>query len=503
MKLQVPVKRTSVVLMICSIVLVVAFLAYWITRLYNDERNKLSTQSDVLFKDVVYRLQLQRFRADTMFFSKQVPDNLFLMDVIDSAKRMFNDSIHKPGISLQHENVVIRVMHGNKDSVTDANMHFIREDEDSAMLPKPGKPARIVRYLSQNKIINDSLSVRQLDSAYKIVLLKNNIYLPFIVQAVSGNNLKQTDGSDIQTSISYVGLKQNTGYRAVFENEVMYTLGKIKWQISFSILLVFITLLSFIFLYRTLVSQRRLALMKDEFISNITHELKTPIATVIVAIEALKNFNALDDPGRSKEYLDISAIELQRLSMLVDKVLRLSMFENQQIKLNKEYFDLYSLSVEIINVMKLQFEKANAVVSLHKQGEKFTMHADKVHISSLLYNLLDNALKYSNASPVIDVNIISHATFIELSIADNGIGIAPEYKGKIFEKFFRVPAHGHHETKGYGLGLSYVNHIAHLHLGFVEVQSEEGKGSTFSVKLPYEEADEIIFDRGRVIRKAI
>ena len=241
--------------------------------------------------------------------------------------------------------------------------------------------------------------------------------------------------------------------------------------------------------------------MKNEFISNITHELKTPIATVNVAIEALRNFNAIQSPEKTKEYLDISASELQRLSLLVDKVLRLSMFENKEIELKKEKFDLFQLTEEIIATMKLQFDKVNATISLAKEGERFVIDADKLHITSMIYNLLDNALKYSKERPEIAVKIISHAGYVELCVSDKGIGIAPEYKQKVFEKFFRVPGNAHHNTKGYGLGLSYVSHIAKRHLGFVEVESEVGKGSTFSVKLPYEEANVINYDRGRIIRK--
>jgi len=466
----------------------------------------LKKETDVAFKDVVYKLQLQRFRLDTTFFGKHVPDNLFLMDVIDSAKEVFIDSGKLNAGTDAHKNVIISIKKNHRNIIGDSNIHFIKEETDTfgLPLPPPGTSGKVIRYLSTNKALNDSLPIYKIDSAYKKELAKNNITLPFIVRVFAGNKIILADDNhQLQTSLTFTGLKQNRAYLATFQNPFSYIVGKIRWQIIFSLLLIFITLASFIFLYRNLVNQRRLAAIKDEFISNITHELKTPIATVSVAIEALKKFNAIEDAARTQEYLDISSGELQRLSMLVDKVLRLSMFENKKIQLKKEHFDLCVLTEEIIAVMKLQFEKAHAIVNLHKQGERFIIHADKIHVTSMLYNLLDNALKYSAPSPVIDVNIISHTTFIEAAVADNGIGIAPEYQQKIFEKFFRVPADAHHEVKGYGLGLSYVNHIAHLHMGFVEVKSEQGKGSTFSLKLPYEEADEIIYDRGRKIRKKI
>jgi len=154
--------------------------------------------------------------------------------------------------------------------------------------------------------------------------------------------------------------------------------------------------------------------------------------------------------------------------------------------------------------MKLQFEKQQAHVSLETSGENFVIEADRLHITSVIYNLLDNALKYSKEDPHIIVRIIDHTEFIELQVSDDGIGIAPEYRDKIFEQFFRVPGDDRHTVKGYGLGLSYVAHILNRHQGFIEVKSEPGKGSTFSVKLPFKEAAVVNYGNGRkVIKKTI
>jgi two-component system phosphate regulon sensor histidine kinase PhoR len=270
-----------------------------------------------------------------------------------------------------------------------------------------------------------------------------------------------------------------------------------------SVLLVALTVLSFILLFRSLVRQNKLTQLKNDFISNITHELKTPIATVSVAIEAMKNFNVLDDPKQTQEYLSISTTELQRLTLLVDKVLRLSMFEKKEIQFKKESFDIGQLSVEVMESMKLQFEKQHAKTSIELTGKNFTINADKRHIASVIYNLLDNALKYSPSDPVINIHIIDRSTFLEIRVTDQGIGIAHEYKEKIFEQFFRVPSGDRHNTKGYGLGLSYANHIVRSHLGFIELETQEGKGSTFIVKLPFSEAPVIRYDRGRVVRKIV
>ena len=298
-----------------------------------------------------------------------------------------------------------------------------------------------------------------------------------------------------------MGLFGLIGYRASFESPRYFILMSISPQILLSLLLVVLTMVSFLFIYRNLAAQQRLSEIKNNFISNMTHELKTPIATVNVAIEALRSFGGMHSPERTKEYLDISASEIQRLGLLVDKVLKMSMLEKKEITLEKEKFDLVQLCKEVMDSMKLQFEKQNAITELETTGKNFIIEADKLHMTSVIYNLLDNALKYSKEEPHIKLSVIDQTQYMEIRIIDNGVGIAPEYRSKIFEQFFRVPGGDRHNTKGYGLGLSYVNEIVKRHQGFVEVNSEPGKGSTFIVKLPFKEANVIYYDKNRRVRK--
>jgi signal transduction histidine kinase len=341
--------------------------------------------------------------------------------------------------------------------------------------------------ITTNKTLSDSLPLSAIDSAYKKELLKNNIAVQYTIERVPPTRqfVKQAiNKGALKTDVSFVGLSRAYAYQAQLNNDFGYLLNKIKTPILVSLLLLAFTAASFIFLYRTLTAQQKLTAIKNEFISNITHELKTPIATVTVAVEALRNFNALQNPERTKEYLDISALELQRLSLLVDKVLKLSMFENREIELKIEKIDLLQLAAEVIAGMKLQFDKAVATIQLTHEGDSFALQADKLHITSVLYNLLDNALKYSKEKPFITTHLADEGNAIALSITDNGIGIPAAYVDKIFQKFFRVPSGDHHNIKGYGLGLSYVHHIVTSHNGTINVTSAEGKGSTFTVKLP-------------------
>ncbi|HMC99841.1 MAG TPA: HAMP domain-containing sensor histidine kinase, partial [Ferruginibacter sp.] len=276
-------------------------------------------------------------------------------------------------------------------------------------------------------------------------------------------------------------------YELQLGSAMPYLMRRISLPILFSVFLVGVTLLSFILFYRSLLKQHRLAAIKNEFISNITHELKTPIATVGVAIEALKNFNAMHDPQRTKEYLDISSNELQRLGLLVDKVLKLSMLEKKEIELKYETVDLQSVVAEVVTSMRLQLEKYHATVRVNTDGD-LHLSADRLHLLSVVFNLLDNSLKYSKGDPMIKFDLKGSKQEVELRITDNGIGISPEYKDKVFEKFFRVPYGNTHNAKGYGLGLSYVAHIVERHHGTVAVESEEGTGTTFIIKLPKQHA---------------
>lgn len=488
-KLVWEINIVSRVLMISTIILIAAFQCWWISRLYKEEWNSIRRETDVMFRDVVYKLQLQRFRSDTTFFKKGLPDNLFVLNVIDSVKERFIDStIHKTGTQQQVMISVNRFKDSPQLHMQRESMIRIGETEPFSlpMPPPEGGPPNIVKFFSNSKTLNDSLSLQKIDSAYSAELTRAGIHIPFTI-LLDTNRAHKPDTSftnELRTNFTFVGLSKTFAYQAIFENPFGYIIKKISLPILVSVLLIAFTIISFVFLYRNLLAQRRLTEMKNEFISNITHELKTPIATVNVAIEALRNFNALQSPERTKEYLDISASELQRLSLLVDKVLRLSMFENREIELNKEVMDLSQLAAEVMAGMKLQFNKANAAVNLTTEGAGFFIDADRMHITSVIYNLLDNALKYSNITPVITIHITEEDDNILMIVTDNGIGIPAVYTDKVFDKFFRVPSNDRHNIKGYGLGLSYVYHIIQKHNGTITLTSEEGKGSTFTVKLP-------------------
>lgn len=275
-----------------------------------------------------------------------------------------------------------------------------------------------------------------------------------------------------------------SGFEARFSQYDPVILFKMLPQGAFSFFLLLSTGLSFYFIYRSLAREQQLARLRSDLISNITHELKTPVATVSVALEALANFNVMQNPTLTKEYLSISRAELDRLALLIERVMNTAAFEQQSVQLRQTPTDLKAVAQRVMDSLRLQFEKVQANVRLTTEGENWTAPADETHLAHVLYNLLDNALKYTPRQPDIHLLLKDLPHAVQLTVTDNGVGIAPEYKNRIFEKFFRAPSGNIHTTKGHGLGLSYVAQVVAQHGGTVTVQSEPGAGSSFTVTLP-------------------
>jgi two-component system phosphate regulon sensor histidine kinase PhoR len=328
-----------------------------------------------------------------------------------------------------------------------------------------------------DSLISDSIPMTLLEASFEETLKEEKLDLPFTISR-QREPTPEEDNFTRRPILGSIG-----GYKLQLGNTFPYLIRQITLPILFSVFLVGITVLTFVLLYRSLLKQQRLAQMKNDLISNITHELKTPIATVGVAIEALKNFNAIQDPQRTKEYLDISQNELQRLGLLVDKVLKLSMFEKKEIELKYEIFDLKEVVNEVVASLRLQIEKCNARVTVDADGDT-NLKGDRLHLLSVVFNLLDNALKYNKGNAAIQVILKEEAGNVVMKVTDNGIGIPAAYKEKIFEKFFRVPTGDKHNAKGHGLGLSYIGQVIRKHNGNITVDSHEGIGSTFIITLP-------------------
>ena len=270
--------------------------------------------------------------------------------------------------------------------------------------------------------------------------------------------------------------------QASFQPPTSYILRQMGGLLAGSVLLLGLTTGCFTLMLSTILKQKKLSDVKNDFINNMTHELKTPLATVSAAVEALQNFGALNDPAKTQAYLSISRTELQRLSDLVEKVLNIAADERQPLALRPEPVHPAELLADIVARHQLQATKP---VSFDVQADPAdVVQFDPLHMGNVINNLIDNAIKYSGAAVAITIRSRLGPDGWHLRVADDGPGIAPSYQEAIFDQFFRVPTGNLHNVKGFGLGLYYVRQVVERHGGRIAVQSEPGRGSRFEVWIP-------------------
>lgn len=476
----------TLLLMISSVALLVALQFLWLKDSYEKAFFDLRRESSMLFRSTVFSLR----------------DSLFVQNIeavgADSAEQF-------KAATLTRDSLNVKFFHSDSSNVRILISSIERRDSSVNFL-KPLASSMHKLDQRRNFIIRvgpDTLNLSTLTTHYLKTLSQAGIKLPFQIRHIAhkpkGKMLGRADiweefhsPGEFREPRPYhdtlvtdrVNLNPIHTYAAVFPNIQTPILKEIAPQILFSGFLTFITVTAFVIMYRSLRSQQRLNDLKNDFINNVTHELKTPVATVSVALEALKDFHALDNPERTKEYLSIAQNELNRLTLMTDKVLKASVFETQGISFIPERVDLHAIVEQVLASLKLVFEKNNTRVTYVEEGNDFSLNGSEVHLTNVVYNLFDNALKYGIDNSSIDVALKEANGYLEFSIRDHGIGIAKEYQKKIFEKFFRVPTGDVHNVKGYGLGLNYVAGVVKKHDGKIEVESEVGKGSLFIIRLP-------------------
>lgn len=239
---------------------------------------------------------------------------------------------------------------------------------------------------------------------------------------------------------------------------------------------------AFWYLFRTVSKLRTIEEMKDDFVSNMTHELKTPISIAYSANDALLNYDTTNDPEKKKAYLSIAMKQLKRLGELVENILAMSMERRKIMTLKSEKIDLHALADEIAEAQRMRGDK-NIAIEVHSDGDT-TATADKSHLSNVLNNLIDNAIKYSDESVAISIKIGIDG----IEVADNGIGIPAKSLPYIFDKFYRMPHGNRQDVRGYGIGLYYVKHILEKMGWSISVKSQEGHGSVFTIKFDNHES---------------
>ncbi|MBM3404189.1 MAG: HAMP domain-containing histidine kinase [Bacteroidetes bacterium] len=275
-----------------------------------------------------------------------------------------------------------------------------------------------------------------------------------------------------------------------FPHEKSFLLSQLGGLFISSFLLIGIIAYAFYYAVMTIFRQKRLSEMKNDFINNMTHEFKTPISTISLACEALRDKEVSKDVSFYNTYVGIIHEENRRLAIMAEKILQTAVIDKGQLKLKKELFDIHQVIDEVIRNIGIQVEIKDGEIIRDYRAVRKEVFADRVHIINAIYNLLDNANKYSPKKPQIRVVTENNESRIIVAIEDKGIGISTSDQKRLFEKLYRIPTGNIHDVRGFGLGLSYVKAIVEKHGGEVGMESELNKGSKFWFSLPMDEQTE-------------
>lgn len=352
-----------------------------------------------------------------------------------------------------------------------------------------------ILYSASDKPLAERVNFKLLDQDLKAEMMNNGINIPyhFVVMTQDGREVYHCpDYSDdgAESSFRQVLFRNDPPnrrgiVRVHFPEMNSYIFSSVRFMIP-SVLFTFVLLVTFIFTIAIIFRQKRYSEIKNDFVNNMTHELKTPIASISLASQMMNDKSLNKSPQMLEHLGGVINDESKRLRFLVEKVLQMSMYDNKTAVLKKKYTDLNEMVENIASSFTLRVEHTGGKVYTGIEAVDSTMYVDEMHFQNVIFNLLDNAVKYAKADQPLNVYLKTWNTehHLCLSVRDTGVGIKKENLKKIFDKFYRVHTGNVHDVKGFGLGLAYVKKMVDLHDGEIRVDSEYGKGTTFTIKLP-------------------
>ena len=355
-----------------------------------------------------------------------------------------------------------------------------KKSADSLKLIKNLKPMFI-------SFFDSSVDYLKIDSLINVQLKQKGIELKTSFHHLKKDTLFHQTKDSVLDSETFVVkskstyVKDNQGFELMYNNPNFEALQRSFGGIFLSLILSLLIVSSLFYLLKIINQQKELAIIKNDLISNITHEFKTPIATVSTAIEAIENFNVLDDKEKTKKYLAMSAVQLKKLHQMVEKLLETATLDSEQLLLKKETIDVVEMTERLVNKHQMLANAKELVFSSNLKP--IYLNIDVFHFENVISNLIDNAIKYGGNRVEININSILKST--EITIADNGNGIEKNQQEKIFDKFYRVPKGNTHDVKGFGIGLYYCKKIIDKHEGNITLNSDK-KQTIFKITMPNE-----------------
>ncbi|HRG32608.1 MAG: HAMP domain-containing histidine kinase [Saprospiraceae bacterium] len=353
----------------------------------------------------------------------------------------------------------------------------------------PQKLSALLKHEFDELNLNLKYSFGVYDNAHKSLVILNENY---VVDLATNTNASRSDIEDdkVLTETSYrVALFSTASgspgiLKVVFPTKQSWLWKSVLPIVFLSLLLTGLILGCFIYVIYVIFRQKKLSEIKNDFVNNMTHEFKTPIATISLASDSILSPMIIQSPDKIRRFMDIIKQENRRMLSQVEKVLQMALLDKHDFQLNLKSLDIHEIIREAVRNISLQVNQKNGQIHEELGASNAILRADQTHMTNIIYNLLDNANKYSMESPSIRIITENAKKGIQIKVIDTGIGMTKDAQKMIFEKFYRVPTGNLHDVKGFGLGLSYVKAMVQAHNGTIEVSSEPGKGSTFTLYFP-------------------
>jgi len=511
-----------VVLMTISLIGIIAVQLYWINNAVESKKAQFKNDVKIALANVSERIKNKEFdefyrvyepilKNKKLASDAEIKNYLFQqIDTINNTKTSFaatileenfkipvdfldNDSILYKRITMKKDFFTAKILKGVDDvaEVTDINRFSLKKR--NTFLEKKQLEEVFSSY-KNTKPLHQRISNRELNSTLKEELLKRNINIDYKYGVYTNDGL----ATKLKSGYYTINTKESHKYPLFIndEGESNYTLyvtfpsknkhilADISGILLLSLFFIFIIIVAFSSSLYQLVRQKKISEIKTDFINNMTHEFKTPIATINLALDSIKNPKIIGDKEKIMRYIKMIREENKRMHAQVENVLRISRLEKKQLDISKEAVDMHDIIEDAITHVSLLIDDRNGTIETHLEAVQTEVLGNQFHLTNVVVNILENAIKYSEKEPQIIIYTESTNKYFILKISDKGIGMSKNAQKYVFDKFYREHKGNIHNVKGHGLGLAYVKEIIDNHHGSVLVESEKGKGSTFIIKLP-------------------
>ena len=399
------------------------------------------------------------YKGDVSTIPK-ILDSIFIIDTIEFE---FNDKKVTSKTSTKYQSEIKRF------KINSDSLKFLKGIQSVAIALNNDE----INFTRLDSIFTNQLSKKGIKTPHYLVLLEKDI-------KARGSNKAEDIELNLFSNSKSTFLRPNQNLRAYYEDPTIEALKKSSTGILLSLLLSLSVIFCLIYLLKIISTQKELAEIKNDLINNITHEFKTPIATVSTAIEAIESFNVIDNKEKTKKYAAISAFQLKKLHQMVEKLLETATLDSESLLLQKEPTNIVDLIAKITKKFELLTKKD---INFTTNIDSKILKIDRFHFENAISNLVDNAIKYGGDS--IEVNLNSVLNVTEISVADNGKGIDKSQQERIFDKFYRVPKGNTHDVKGFGIGLYYAQKIIEKHNGSINISSSFDN-TIFKLQIPNE-----------------